>query len=128
MFWKTIKHLKETVGSLIAELDEAEETANTYRLNWINEHDRVKELESQLESKEQILRMEEMKNARLTGLYMDMSKQVMEVKPENAILRQILEDLTGKPVEDLLEAHKRAVRTLEYGVTVPALSETQEEK
>ena len=40
----------------------------------------------------------------------------IEAKSENAILRQIVEDLSGKSADELIEAHKRAVRMLEYGV------------
>lgn len=50
-----------------------------------------------------------------------MRSEALNAKRENAILRQILEDLTGKPADELIEKHKRATRILEYGVEVPDL-------
>ncbi|MBO5730193.1 MAG: hypothetical protein J6R67_03255 [Treponema sp.] len=50
-----------------------------------------------------------------------MRSEALNAKRENAILRQILEDLTGKPVDELIEKHKRATRILEYGVELPDL-------
>lgn len=50
-----------------------------------------------------------------------MRHEAVNAKQENAILRQILEDLTGKPADELIEKHKRATRILEYGVEVPDL-------
>lgn len=41
-------------------------------------------------------------------------KNLASVKIENATLRQILRDLTNKPVNELIEAHRKAVRILQY--------------
>lgn len=41
-------------------------------------------------------------------------KNLASTKIENATLRQILRDLTGKPVDELIEAHRKAVRILQY--------------
>ena len=52
-----------------------------------------------------------------------MRSEALNAKRENAILRQILEDLTGKPADELIEKHKQAIRILEYGVELPDLPE-----
>lgn len=59
-----------------------------------------------------------------------MRSKALSAKRENAILRQILEDLTGKPADELIEKHKQAIRILEYGVELPDLPEqpTEDEK
>ena len=49
-------------------------------------------------------------NARHTAI----CKNLASVKIENATLRQILRDLTNKPVDELIEAHRKAVRILQY--------------
>ena len=49
-------------------------------------------------------------NARHTAI----CKNLAAVKIENATLRQILRDLTNKPVDELIEAHRKAVRILQY--------------
>ena len=49
-------------------------------------------------------------NARHTAI----CKNLAAVKIENATLRQILHDLTNKPVDELIEAHRKAVRILQY--------------
>ena len=50
-----------------------------------------------------------------------MRSEALSAKRENAILRQILQDLTGKPADELIEKHKQAIRILEYGVELPDL-------
>ena len=59
-----------------------------------------------------------------------MRSEALNAKRENEILRQILQDLTGKPADELIEKHKRATRILEYGVELPDLPEqpTKDEK
>lgn len=59
-----------------------------------------------------------------------MRSEALNAKRENAILRQILEDLTGKPADELIEKHKQAIRILEYGVELPDLPKqpTKDEK
>ena len=41
-------------------------------------------------------------------------KSLASVKIENATLRQILRDLTNKPVDELIEAHRKAIRIAQY--------------
>ena len=50
-----------------------------------------------------------------------MRAEAINAKRENEILRQILQDLTGKSADELIENHRRATRILEYGVEVPDL-------
>lgn len=50
-----------------------------------------------------------------------MRAEAINAKRENEILRQILQDLTGKSADELIENHRRAIRILEYGVEVPDL-------
>ena len=59
-----------------------------------------------------------------------MRSEALNAKRENAVLRQILEDLTGKSADELIEKHKQAIRILEYGVELPDLPEqpTEDEK
>ena len=52
-----------------------------------------------------------------------MRAEAVNAKRENEILRQILQDLTGKPADELIEKHKRATRILEYGIELPDLPE-----
>jgi hypothetical protein len=47
----------------------------------------------------------------------------VDAKRENVILRQIIEDLSGKSADELIEAHKRAVRKLEYEITPTPIEE-----
>lgn len=56
-----------------------------------------------------------------------MRSEALNAKRENAILRQILEDLTGKSADELIEKHKQATRILEYGVELPDLPEQPSE-
>ena len=59
-----------------------------------------------------------------------MRSEAVNAKRENEILRQILQDLTGKSADELIENHRRATRILEYGVEVPDLPKrpTEDEK
>ncbi len=123
MFFVSKARYERDIANLTCDLDEAEEDREHYRRCWISDHDQVQRLEKEL--KNELLKHStiEAQSAKTLCLYHQMSAEVMTVKPENAILRQILEDLTGQSADDLIEAHKRAVRKLEYGVTVPALEE-----
>jgi hypothetical protein len=127
MFFVSKARHEREIASLTTELDEMNDDREHYRSCWLAEHDQVKNLEKQLQNKTIEHSTTKMHYTEAMCLYHKMSAEVMTVKPENAILRQILEDLTGQSADDLIEAHKRAVRKLEYGVTVPALSESKED-
>jgi hypothetical protein len=55
------------------------------------------------------------------NLFCTVRAEAFTAKQENAIMRQILEDLTGKSADELIENHRRATRILEYGVELPDL-------
>ena len=63
-------------------------------------------------------------------MYRDVRTEALIAKRENAVLRQILQDLTGKPADELIEKHRRATRILEYGIEIPDLPNqpTEDEK
>lgn len=52
--------------------------------------------------------------ADLNSRHSAICKNLAAAKIENATLRQILHDLTNKPVDELIEAHRKAVRILQY--------------
>ena len=123
MFFVSKARHEREIANLVCDLDETEENCRHYRDCWMSEHNKVKDLEKQLQDKTLEHSTTKMRYTEVMCMYHQMSAEVMSVKPENAILRQILEDLTGQSADDLIEAHKRAVRKLEYGVTVRALEE-----
>ena len=112
------KTLKSRIEYLTDELEESEESANQYRECWHSEMERVEKLQKELANKEVEHRAKldaamQMINSQNKNL-----SEWMQVKRENMALRQILEDITGKSADDLLEAHARAIRLLEYNVEV----------
>ena len=123
MFFVSKARHEREIANLTCDLDEAEEDCQHYRNCWMSEMDKVKDLEKQLQNEVLEHSATKIENAKVMCMYHQMSAEVMAVKPENAILRQILEDLTSQSADDLIEAHKRAARKLEYGVTVPTLEE-----
>jgi uncharacterized protein YlxW (UPF0749 family) len=56
-----------------------------------------------------------------------LNKALTSVRVENATIRQILRDITNKPVNELIEAHRKAVRMLQYDKVQPC-EEAAEEK
>ena len=56
-----------------------------------------------------------------------LNKALASVRVENATIRQILRDITNKPVNELIEAHRKAVRMLQYDKVQPC-EEAAEEK
>ena len=121
MFFISKARYERDIANLTCDLNEAEADRDHYRSCWLAEHDQVKTLEKQLQKETLEYSVTKLENAKVMCMYQQMSAEVMAVKPENAILRQILEDLTGQSADDLIEAHKRAVRKLESGVIVPTL-------
>ena len=57
-----------------------------------------------------------------------LNKALTSVRVENATIRQILRDITNKPVNELIEAHRKAVRMLQYDKVQPCEEEAAEEK
>lgn len=110
------KTLKSRIEYLTDELEESEESARQYRECWHSELERVERLQKEMANKEVEHRAKldaamQMINSQNKNL-----SEWMQVKRENIALRQILEDVTGKSADDLLEAHARAIRLLEYDV------------
>lgn len=118
MLWPfvTKAHHDREIAEYVCDLDEAEQDSAHYRKMWLEEEKRSKTLQKRLENKELIQREKEATAIRLAAEGNKYMATAIEAKSENTILRQILEDLTGKSADDLIEAHKRAVRKLEYGV------------
>lgn len=61
-----------------------------------------------------MIEMLQISEADLNAQHSAICKNLAAVKIENATLRQILRDLTNKPVDELIEAHRKAVRILQY--------------
>ena len=59
----------------------------------------------------------------MLNLYLKADAENVNTKRENIILRQIVEDLSGKSADELIEAHRRAVRKLEYEITPTPIEE-----
>ncbi len=107
---------KEYVKNLQEDLEKTRILLDNMRDRWDDERQRVEILQGQLKDKEAECRikieatmaMVRQGNQHLTELILS--------KRENIALRQILEDITGKSADELIKAHERAVRLLEYGV------------
>lgn len=107
---------REHIKSLQEDLEITRTHLDNMRNRWWDERDRVEILQKQLEDKEAehrikieaTMAMVRQGNQHLTELVLS--------KRENMALRQILEDITGKSADELIKAHERAIRLLEYGV------------
>ena len=121
-FISKARHERE-VANLVCDLDEAEEDSQHHRNCWMSELDKTKRLEQQLLN-------ETVKHAETKKHYQDVLNRYLKadadnvnIKRENIILRQIVEDLSGKSADELIEAHRRAVRKLEYEITTTPIEE-----
>ena len=123
MFFVSKARHEREIANLICDLDEAEEDGRHYRDCWISELDKTKRLEQQLFNETE-KHAETKKNFQeLLNLYVKADAESVDAKRENVILRQIVEDLSDKSADDLIEAHKRAVRKLEYEITTTHIKE-----
>lgn len=116
MFFITKARHEREIAQYVCDLDEAEQDVSHYRHSWLESDKKNKELQKQLENKDLIYREKEAAALRIAAESNKFMGAAIEAKSENAILRQIVEDLSGKSADELIEAHKRAVRVLEYGV------------
>lgn len=123
MFFVSKAHHEREIANLTCDLDEAEEDSQHYRNCWMSELDKTKRLEQQLFNETE-------KHAETKKMYQDMVNRYLladaesvSVKRENVILRQIVEDLSDKSADELIEAHRRAVRKLEYEITTTPVEE-----
>ena len=123
MFFVSKARYERDIANLTCDLDEAETDCEHYRSCWMSELDKTKRLEQQLFNETE-------KHAETKKMYQDMVNRYLladtegvSAKRENVILRQIVEDLSGKSADELIEAHKRAVRKLEYEITTTPIEE-----
>ena len=123
MFFVSKARHEREIANLTCDLDEAEEDSQHYRNCWMSEMDKTKRLEYQL-AQETEKRAETKKHYQeVLNLYLKADLASVEAKRENVILRQIVEDLSDKSADELIEAHKRAVRKLEYEITTTPVEE-----
>jgi hypothetical protein len=123
MFFVSKARYERDIANLTCDLDEAETDCQHYRSCWMSELDNVKRLEQRLLNETE-------KHAETKKMYQDVVNRYLkadaesvDAKRENVILRQIIEDLSGKSADELIEAHKRAVRKLEYEITTTPIEE-----
>ena len=123
MFFVSKAHHEREIANLTCDLDETEEDSQHYRNCWMSELDITKRLEYQLAQETE-------KHAETKRMYHDMVNRYLladaesvSVKRENVILRQIVEDLSDMSADELIEAHRRAVRKLEYEITTTPVEE-----
>ena len=123
MFFVSKAHHEREIANLTCDLDEAEADCEHYRSCWMSELDNVKSLERRLLNETE-------KHAETKKMYQDMVNRYLladtegvSAKRENVILRQIVEDLSDKSADELIEAHRRAVRKLEYEITTTPIEE-----
>ena len=121
-FVSKARHDRE-VANLICNLDEAEEDCRHYRDCWMSELDKTKRLETQLFNETEKHAETKKQHKDVINMYLKADAESVDAKRENVILRQIIEDLSGKPADELIEAHKRAVRKLEYEITPTPIEE-----
>lgn len=123
MFFVSKARHEREIANLTCDLDEAETDCEHYRSCWMSELDNVKSLERRLLNETE-------KHAETKKMYQDMVNRYLladtegvSAKRENVILRQIVEDLSDKSADELIEAHRRAVRKLEYEITTTPVEE-----
>lgn len=123
MFFVSKARYERDIANLTCDLDEAETDCEHYRSCWMSELDNVKGLERRLLNETE-------KHAETKKMYQDMVNRYLladtegvSAKRENVILRQIVEDLSDKSADELIEAHRRAVRKLEYEITPTPVEE-----
>lgn len=121
-FVSKARHDRE-IANLICNLDEAEEDCRHYRDCWMSELDKTKRLETQLFNETEKRAEDKKRYQEVLNLYLKADAENVDAKRENVILRQIIEDLSGKSADELIEAHKRAVRKLEYEITPTPIEE-----
>lgn len=115
MFFMTKARHEREIAQYVCDLDEAEQDVSHYRHSWLESDKKNKELQKQLDDQNMIHREKEAAALRIAAESNKFMNAAIEAKSENAILRQIVEDLSGKSADELIAAHKRAVRLLEYG-------------
>lgn len=123
MFFVSKARYARDIANLTCDLDEAEEDSQHYRNCWMSELDRTKNLEKQLLNETEKHAETKKYCQDMINRYLKADAESVDAKRENVILRQIIEDLSGKSADELIEAHKRAVRKLEYEITPTPIEE-----
>ena len=121
-FISKARHERE-IANLTCDLDEAEEDIQHYRNCWMSEMYKTKRLEQQLVNEAEKRAEAKQHYQEVLNLYLKADAENVNTKRENVILRQIIEDLSGKSADELIEAHRRAVRKLEYEITPTPIEE-----
>lgn len=123
MFFVSKARYERDIANLTCDLDEAEEDCQHYRGCWMSELDKIKRLEQQLFNETEKRAEDKKRHQEVINMYLKADAESVDAKRENVILRQIIEDLSGKSADELIEAHKRAVRKLEYEITPTPIEE-----
>lgn len=123
MFFVSKARHEREIANLTCDLDEAEEDIQHYRNCWMSEMDKTKRLEQQLASETEKRAEAKQHYQEVLNLYLKADAENVNTKRENVILRQIVEDLSGKSADELIEAHRRAIRKLEYEITPTPIEE-----
>ena len=123
MFFVSKARYARDIANLTCDLDEAEEDSQHYRNCWISEMDKTKRLEYQLAQETEKHAETKKQHKDVINMYLKADAESVDAKRENVILRQIIEDLSGRSADELIEAHKRAVRKLEYEITPTPIEE-----
>ena len=121
-FVSKARHDRE-IANLTCDLDEAEEDCRHYRDCWMSELDKTKRLEQQLFNETEKHAETKKQHKDVINMYLKADAESVDAKRENVILRQIVEDLSDKSADELIEAHRRAVRKLEYEITPTPIEE-----
>ena len=123
MFFVSKARHEREIANLTCDLDEAEEDCRHYRDCWMSELDKTKRLERQLLNETEKHAETKKQHKDVINMYLKADAESVDAKRENVILRQIIEDLSGKSADELIEAHRRAVRKLEYEITTTPIEE-----
>lgn len=123
MFFVSKARYERDIANLTCDLDEAETDCEHYRSCWMSELDNVKSLERRLLNETEKHAETKKMYQYMVNRYLLADTESVSVKRENVILRQIVEDLSDKSADELIEAHRRAVRKLEYEITTTPVEE-----
>lgn len=127
MFFITKARHEREIANYICDLDEAEQDCEHYRNLWLEADKKIKTLEKEKENIEFKHQEKERVSINLVSASNQRLAEMIQMKRENHALRQILTDITGKTPEELIAAHERAIRLLEYGIEMPKAQEEEEE-
>ena len=114
MFRKKNRYLTQRVNDLEAEVDMWKAEAEIAKKDLKNEKDKARV------AQQTAIRREHSHSSTLQQLVVceqeaaNLRIEVSALRAETGALRQILADITGKDVDELIEAHRKAIRLLAY--------------